>query len=106
MMDETDTGISKEDSHPDMGLPERFHRISTIPNGMMSKQDAIEMRFGLLLAERDELVEYVKALKVLAVYLAGSTSIRPENISARYFTKAEQNFPEYMRREMDVGINE
>jgi hypothetical protein len=106
MMVKTNLGIYKEESHQNKGVSERCHRIFTISDGSMSKKDAIEMGFGLLLAQRDELVEYVKTLKVLAIYLAGSTGIHPEKLSAKFFKRAEQHFPEYMRKEMDVGIEE
>ena len=106
MVSEIDKEIFKDGFHQDEDLQVKLHRLFANSNGRIRKHDSIEMGFELSLAERDELIEYVKALKILAIYLSGRRNIRPENLSDDYFIKAERNFPEYRRREMDVGIQE
>jgi hypothetical protein len=84
----------------------RLRRLVIDPNGKIKKQDAIEMGFELLISERNELIGYIKALKMLAIYLADRGHIQPEILSSEYFKKAEQHFPEHLRREIAIVIQE
>jgi hypothetical protein len=97
---------AKDGSGSKLDPSTRMRSLFTNSEGWNTKQEAIEMGFELLFAERDELLDYVKALKTLAVYLTGRTKIRSENLIHGYFVSAEKNFPEYIRREMSVGIEE
>jgi ribosomal protein S18 len=97
---------SRDGSEPQLNPSTRMRSLFTHSGGWNTKQEAIEMGFELLFAERDELIDYVKALKTLAVYITGRTKIRSENLINGYFVSAEKNFPEHMRREMSVGIEE
>jgi hypothetical protein len=39
------------------------------------------------------------------VYLTGKTSIPREKLLGEYFRKAEQNFPEYLQKEMEIILS-
>jgi hypothetical protein len=41
---------------------------------------------------------------MLSIYLTGRTSIPREKLLGDYFRKAEQNFPEYLRKELKISV--
>ena len=94
--------ISGNGSHSKVELTARARDLFASSGCWMGKHDAIEKGFESLITDRHELVEYVKALKILAVYLAGTHHIRPIQLSEEYFVRAEKNFSEYLRREIDI----
>jgi hypothetical protein len=60
------------------------------------------MQTECLLAELELVKKYIKLLKNLAGYLAIKTELDPEELSRRIFMKVEQDFPEYLRSEIEV----
>lgn len=96
--------ISGNGSHPKAGFSLKARELFASSGSWMSKHDAIEKGVESLLADRDELIEYVKALKALAIYLTNTTHIRPHQLSEEYFLRAEENFADYLRREIDVDV--
>jgi hypothetical protein len=87
------------------GLPEALRKQFMYPDEWIKEQEAVEMENQWISAERDEVVQYVKTLKMLSVYLTGKTSIPREKLLGEYFRKVEQNFPEYLQKEMEIILS-
>jgi hypothetical protein len=100
-----DKEVSGNGSHSKVEVTARARELFASSGCWMGKQDAIEMGIESLISDRDELVEYVKALKILAVYLVGTNQIRPIQLSEEYFVKAEKNFSDTVRREIDIDVH-
>jgi hypothetical protein len=83
-------------------LVEGIRLLDLISDGLISRQDAIEMGYEQLFQERDELIQYIVALKTLTMYLVGGTRIDPAKLSSDYFTRAEEGFPAYIREKMQI----
>jgi hypothetical protein len=86
-------------------LPEALRKQFMYPDEWIKEQEAVEMENQWISAERDEVVQYVKTLKMLSVYLTGKTSIPREKLLGEYFRKTEQNFPEYLQKEMEIILS-
>jgi hypothetical protein len=86
------------------GLPEALRKWLAYPDEWVMERDAIQMQNDLLQAERDELVQYVKNLKKLAIYLIGNTENGENNLSNINFEKVEKYIPGYLRKEIEVDI--
>jgi len=87
------------------GLPETLRKQFMYPDEWIKEQEAVEMEKQWISAERYEIVQDVKTLKMLSVYLTGKTSIPREKLLGDYFRKAEQNFPEYLQKEMEITLS-
>jgi hypothetical protein len=84
-------------------LPDELRSWFVCPDEWIKNQESLEMRNEWLLAEREEVIQYVKILKKLVVYLAEKTEISTDVLSRKIFSKAEHFLPEYMRKEIEVG---
>lgn len=100
---ENEIYVSGLDEKP--GLPEALRKWLVYPDEWVMERDAIQMQNELLQAERDELMQYVKNLKKLAVYLIGKTELGEKNLSNINFEKAEKYLPGYLRKEIEVDIH-
>ena len=87
-----------------VALPESLRKQFMYPDEWIKQQDAIQTENEWLIAERDEVMQYVKTLKMLTIYLTGKTSIPRDKLLGEYFKKAEEKFPEYLRKEINVEI--
>jgi predicted nuclease with TOPRIM domain len=85
-------------------FPDTLRRQFMYPDEWSNEQEDLRMENEWLQAERDEVVEYIKTLKILSIYLNGKTSVPHENIVGDYFRRAEQNFPEYLQKELAIDI--
>ena len=94
--------ISKNVLDEKADLPEVLCQLFEDPDEWLSEQVAIHERNKCLLVEREELLQYVKALKMLAVYLTDKNNMSRENLSGFYFEKAEEQFPEDLRNKIGV----
>ncbi|MBW1672563.1 MAG: hypothetical protein JRJ45_02770 [Deltaproteobacteria bacterium] len=99
----TEKTISKKLLYEKDGLPEILSQLFEDPDEWIREQEAFHKRNENLLAEHDELIQYVKALKMLAVYLTDKNNMNRENLSGMYFEKAEEQLPEDLRKEIGVG---
>jgi hypothetical protein len=86
------------------GLPDALRNWFVYPDELVKEQDALKMQNEWLQAEREEILQYVKNLKMFAVYLSGKTKIVDNNLSNINFERAEKNLPEYLRKEIEVDI--
>ena len=106
-MTETLVGTEKEifpsglDLHA--SLPDELRTWFVYPDEWTKNQESLEMRNEWLLAEREEVIQYVKLLKKLVVYLAEKTEISTDVVSRKFFSKAEQHLPRYVCKEIEVG---
>ena len=99
----TEVKIAPVDMEEMASLPEALQKWLVYPDELSSKQETLEMENELLLAEREEVVQYVRILKKLAVYLAGKTDVSAEKLNNDFFAKAEKNLPDYLREELGVA---
>jgi hypothetical protein len=99
----TEVQITPVDMNEMVSLPEALQKWFVYPDEWSSKQEALEMENELLLAEREEVVQYVRILKKLAVYLAEKTDVSTETLFETFFFKAEINLPDYLREELEVA---
>jgi len=104
MVVETEKEIFTSGSDEKAGLPDALRKWFVYPDEWSRNQESLEMRNEWLLAEREEVMQYVILLKKLAVYLAGKTDISIEKLSGTLFKNAEQFLPEYLRKEIEVGL--
>jgi hypothetical protein len=105
--------ISSPNEKP--GLPEALRKWLVYPDEWTMERDSIQMQNDLLQAERDELLQYVKNLKKLAVYLIGKTELSESNLSNIDFDKAnlsnidfdkaEKYIPGYLRKEIEIDMH-
>jgi hypothetical protein len=86
-------------------LPEKLLEWLVYPDKWVKELEAIQMQNDLLQAERDELVDYVRNLKKLALYLINNSSQAVEKLSHLNFSEVEKNFPGYLRNEIEVEIH-
>jgi hypothetical protein len=100
----TEIEIKDLDREEHVGMPEALRKQFMYPDAWIKQQDAIQTENDWLIAERDEVMQYVKTLKMLTIYLTGKTSIPRDRLLMEYFKKAEENFPEYLRKEINVEI--
>ena len=100
----TEIEIKDLDREEHVGMPEALRKQFMYPDAWVKQQDAIQTENDWLIAERDEVMQYVKTLKMLTIYLTGKTSIPRDRLLMEYFKKAEENFPEYLRKEINVEI--
>ena len=63
MADDRNENRLEDRSDQNQELTDNFRFLLSNPNGRTYKQEAIMMGFGLMSGERDELIEYIKALK-------------------------------------------
>jgi hypothetical protein len=96
-MKETDTLVE---------LPNTLRNWFEAPDQWSRNQESLEMRNEWLSAERDDVVQYVKMLKKLALYLARNSRGMKGKALRTFFTKAEQDFPNYLRIEMAIEQSE
>ena len=107
-MSETEFGIEREihtsglDEKP--SLPDSLREWLVYPDEWVMERDAIQMQNELLQTERDELLQYVRNLKKLAVYLSGKTSIGENYLSTINFEKAEENLLDSLRKQIKVAL--
>ena len=104
MVISTESEIVKNSRDEKAGLPDSLRKQFLVPDEWVKEQEAREMENEVLVAEREEVMRYVILLKKLVVYLAGKTDISTEMLSGTLFEKAELNLPEYLRKEIEVGI--
>ena len=104
MLVRTKEEISSIGLNENVGLPDALRRRFGYSDEWSRDQESLEMRNEWLVAEREEVMQYVILLKKLAVYLAGKTDISTEKLSGTLFMKAEQSLPEYLRKEIEVSI--
>jgi hypothetical protein len=100
---EKEIHLSGLDEKP--GLPDALRNWFVYPDEWVKEQDALKMQNEWLQAEREEILQYVKNLKMFAVYLSGKTKIGENNLSNINFERAEKNLPEYLRKEIEVDIS-
>jgi hypothetical protein len=84
-------------------LPKSLQEWLVLPDEWVMELDATQLQNDLLLAERDELVEYVKNLKKLAIYLISKTELSERNLSCINFDMAEKYLPGYLRKEIEIN---
>lgn len=85
-------------------MPESLRKELLYPDGWMKEKEAIQLENEWLVAEREEVIRYIKTLKMLSLYLTGKTNIPREKLLGDYFQKAEQDFPEYLRKDLEISI--
>ncbi len=86
------------------GLPDALRKLLVYPDEWVMERDGLQMQNDLFQAERDELMQYVKNLKRLAIYLIGKTELGENNLSNINFEKAEKYLPGYLRKEIEIDI--
>jgi hypothetical protein len=101
---ETEVVMYKDIQTEGGSLPESLRKQLLYPDGWIKENEAVKFENEWLMAEREEIVSYVKTLKMLSLYLTGKTSIPREELLGNYFAKAEQNFPEHLRSELEISI--
>jgi hypothetical protein len=85
------------------GLPDSLRRQLLNLDGWNVERDAMQMRNDWLQAERDEIVEYVRTLKKLALYMNAKSSTGDKPFPKISFENVEKNLPDYLREEIDVS---
>jgi hypothetical protein len=98
----TEIKNSEDEQLERSGLPDSLRRQFSYPDEWIREREAAELENEWLQAERDEVMQYVRILKKLAIYLAGKADINSEKLSSGFFTKAEKNIPEHLQREMEI----
>ena len=106
MVEEKTRTMPSIGTEPTVKLPVTLRNWFEIPDRWSRDQESLKMRHNWLLAERDEVVQYVKMLKKLAVYLGRKTNGNVHLKLGAFFEKAEQNFPEYLCNEMAIRLVE
>lgn len=86
-------------------LPEKLLEWLLYPDEWVMEREAMQMQNDLLQAERDELVEYVRNLKKLALYLVDNSNQVTRKLSPLDFSEVEKKLPGYLRKEIEVGIH-
>jgi hypothetical protein len=86
------------------GLPEVLRNWLVYPDALNLEREADRMQNEWLQAERDEIVQYVRTLKKLALHLDGKNVMGNKYAPRISFEKAEKNLPEYLRKEVEVGF--
>ena len=84
-------------------LPNSLSAWFEVPDHWSRTQESLELRNEWLSAERDDVVQYVKMLKKLAVYLAGKAEGSTNIHLGTFFKKSEENFPDYLCNEIAIG---
>jgi hypothetical protein len=97
--------VINDERFEESGLPESLRKQFANPDALVKVQEAIEIENEWLLAEREEMVEYIRTLKKLAVYLAGKTDTCSDARCGGFFNKAERLFPNYLQKEIEIGSN-
>lgn len=88
-----------------LGLPKPLRKRLLDQDNSNLERDALRMRNEWLQAERDEIVEYVRTLKKLAIYMNEKTSSSVKFLPRINFDRVEQNLPEYLRKEIEVNTS-
>lgn len=84
-------------------LPKSLREWFDLPDDLVMERDSNQLQNDLLLAERDEMIEYVKNLKKLAIYLIAKTEFSERNLSNINFDMAEKYLPGYLRKEIEIN---
>ena len=101
---ETEREIYINDVEGKSSLPDSLREWLVYPDDWVKERDAIQMQNDLLQAERDELLQYVKNLKKLAIFLIRKTELSERNLSNINFDSAEKYLPGYIREVIEVDI--
>jgi hypothetical protein len=86
------------------GLPDTLRNWLVYPDALNLERESIQMHNEWLQAERDEIVQYVRTLKKLALHLNGKNAMGNNYASRITFEKAEKDLPDYLRKEVEVSL--
>jgi hypothetical protein len=107
-MSEMVTGTEMEMYHEirteGASLPEALRKEFMYPDNWAKEKEAVQIENEWLIAEREEVLGYIKTLKMLSLYLTGKTNVPREKLLNDYFRKAEQDFPEYLQKELEISV--
>lgn len=99
---ENEKGILLSGLEENPGLPGALRKWLEYPDDLVRERDAIQLHNEWLQAEREEILRYIKNLKMLVMYLSGKNKINESDLSNINFVRAEKNLPEYLRNEIEV----
>ena len=86
------------------GLPDALRKWLEYPDEWVRERDEIILQNEWLQAEREEILRYLKNLKMLVINLSGRNRINENDLSNINFERAEKNLPEYLRNEIEVDV--
>jgi hypothetical protein len=87
-------------------LPKSLRNWFEAPDHWSKNRESLAMQNEWLSAERDEVVQYVKLLKKMALYLARKTEGNTDRSLLNFFQKAEQSFPDYLCNEIAISLSD
>ena len=101
---ENEKGILLSGLEENPGLPDELRKWLEYPDELVRERDAIQLHNEWLQAEREEILRYLKNLKMLVINLSGRNRINENDLSNINFVRAEKNLPEYLRNEIEVDV--